>query len=160
MSDQLDEADPVDRRPPRQCIKCGRQIGPDESICEICNRAGMATPAATQVHATMVVAIVAGVVLLALWAGFTQRDEGPFEASVTAVSDAPPDGALVTLRVTNLGSSAARARCSLTAYDAGGGVLRAAVVVTPAVPGGESVTVDERLAGLPQLPDEVAVSCS
>ena len=33
----------------RRCIKCGREVGPDESICEVCNRAGMATPSATAV---------------------------------------------------------------------------------------------------------------
>ena len=55
-----------DRRPLRSCIKCGRQIGPDETICEVCNRAGMATPSATQYHGTIVVAIVAGVIIMAI----------------------------------------------------------------------------------------------
>src|SRR2546430_16569381 len=49
----------------RHCYKCGREIGPDETICAICNRAGMATPSATQYHGTIVVAIVTGVVIMA-----------------------------------------------------------------------------------------------
>ena len=42
----------------RRCIKCGREVGADESICEFCNRAGMATPSASQYHGTVAVAIV------------------------------------------------------------------------------------------------------
>ena len=48
----------ADPRPMRNCYKCGREIGPDESICRVCNRAGMATPSASQYHGTIVVAIV------------------------------------------------------------------------------------------------------
>ena len=62
----------------RNCYKCGREIGPDESICSVCNRAGMATPSASQYHGTIVVAIVAGVALLAVAASLAMRGVGPF----------------------------------------------------------------------------------
>ena len=50
----------------RSCIKCGREVGPDVTICEVCNRAGMATPSASQYHGTVVVAIVLAVAALAI----------------------------------------------------------------------------------------------
>jgi hypothetical protein len=48
---------------------------PDESICEVCNRAGMATPSATH-HGTIVVAIVAGVIIMAIAASLAPGNRG------------------------------------------------------------------------------------
>src|ERR671918_2917001 len=105
--------DGQDRRPPRHCYKCGREIGPDESICDVCNRAGMATPSATQYHGTLVVAIIAGVAGLAIWASLSMRGIGPYRAEVVSVTDAPPDGALVTVLVENQGTARGAATCRL-----------------------------------------------
>ena len=113
----------ADPRPRRNCYKCGREIGPDESICEVCNRAGMATPSATQVHGTIVVAIVAGVALLAVAASIAMRGVGPFQGQTTGFRLDDQGGVVATLRVTNEGSRAGRARCQLTARDAAGGAL-------------------------------------
>ena len=93
-------------RPPRHCLKCGRQIGPDESICEVCNRAGMATPSATQYHGTMAVAIIAGVAGMAIWASLAMRGVGPYQAEVLSVTAGPPDAAVVTFTVDEPGHHA------------------------------------------------------
>jgi hypothetical protein len=98
-----------DTRPPRNCYKCGRQIGPDETICDVCNRAGMATPSATQYHGTIVVAIVGGVVLMAIAASLSLRGIGPFHAKTLGWSSDPPDAVLVELQVTNEGTRPGRA---------------------------------------------------
>ena len=42
---------------PGRCLKCGRPIDPEETMCEVCNQAGMTSPAATQMHGTVAVAI-------------------------------------------------------------------------------------------------------
>ena len=149
-----------DLRPPRHCYKCGREIGPDETICEVCNRAGMATPSATQYHGTMVLAIIAGVAGLAIWGSLAMRGVGPYTASVQAIAPDAPDGALVTFVVTNQGTSRGFAKCQLQALDSGARVVRTRSVVAGPLEGGASRTFSERMPGLPTLPASVRVSCS
>lgn len=149
-----------DPRPPRQCYKCGRQIGPDETICGICNRAGMATPSATQYHGTIVVAIVAGVVIMAIAASLSIRGIGPFEGETVAFRVDPPDGVVVTVRVRNQGSQAGRAKCQLTARDAADRVQRIRATISPPIPAGGTITFDDRIPGLADPPASVGASCS
>ena len=148
-----------DTRPMRHCYKCGREIGPDQTICDVCNRAGMATPSATQVHGTIVVAIVAGVVLMAFAASFAVRGIGPFRGEVVGWAADAPDGTLVQLHVTNQGTREGRAKCQLTARDAANQVLRVRDSISPAVHGGGAVTYDERIPGLPVQPASVTMTC-
>ena len=150
----------ADGRPPRQCIKCGREVGPDASICEVCNRAGMATPSASQYHGTMVVAIIAGVVGLAIWASLAMRDVGPYEARVLDVQPAPPGAVEVTVQVENLGTSRGYGKCQLRALDAGGSVLRVQALSAGPLEGGGSGTFSGRIIGLSEMPVDVAVSCT
>ena len=149
----------LDRRPPRSCYKCGRQIGPDETICEVCNRAGMATPSATQYHGTIVVAIVAGVVIMALAAGLAVRGIGPFQGEALRWSPDPPDGLVVQVQVANQGTRSGRAKCELSALDASGRILREVSSLSPAVSGGASVTFEERMPGVPEAPKSISVAC-
>ncbi|MEX0625460.1 MAG: DUF4307 domain-containing protein [Chloroflexota bacterium] len=151
---------PADPRPPRSCYKCGRQIGPDETICDVCNRAGMATPSATQYHGTIVVAIVAGVVIMAIAASLSLRGIGPFRGEALSWSSDPPDAVVVEVQVTNQGTRAGRAKCQVTARDGSNLVLRIRSTVSPQVQGGGTVTFTERIPGLPRAPVSVEVSCS
>ena len=153
----MTEGDP---RPLRNCIKCGRQIGPDESICEVCNRAGMATPSASQYHGTIVVAIVAGVIIMAIAASLSLRGIGPFRGEAVRWDGDPPDGVVVELRVTNEGTRAGRAKCQLTARDGLNLVLRIRSTVSPPVDAGSTVTYTERIPGLSRAPASVGVSCA
>lgn len=150
----------VDPRPLRNCYKCGRQIGPDQTICDVCNRAGMATPSATQYHGTIVVAIVAGVVLMAIAASWSLRGIGPFRGEAVGWSGDPPDAVVVELRVTNEGTRAGRAKCQLTARDGVDLVLRVRATISPLVEGGATVTFTERLPSVPRAPASVAVTCA
>ena len=152
--------EPADSRALRHCIKCGREVGPDESICEVCNRAGMATPSASQYHGTMVVAIIAGVVGLAIWASLAMRGVGPYEARVLDVRPAPPGGVEVTVEVDNLGTSRGYGKCQLRAMDAGGTVLRVQALSAGPIEGGGSGTFSQRISGLSEVPADVAVSCT
>ena len=151
--------DGEDRRPARHCYKCGREIGPDESICDVCNRAGMATPSASQYHGTLAVAIIAGVAALAIWASLAMRGVGPYGVEVLSVAEDPPDGALVTLLVKNEGTSRGAATCRLEARDASGLPLRTSSLVTGQLDGGASGTFSSRMTGLTQLPASVIASC-
>ena len=144
----------------RRCIKCGREVGPDVTICEVCNRAGMATPSASQYHGTVVVAIVLAVAGLAFAASFTLRGVGPYAAEVIDVVAAEPAGYAVTLSVTNQGTRAGRAKCQLVAIGEAGERLGTRSIVTTPVAGGGSLVVTERVPAITQEPAEVTVSCS
>ncbi|MDQ3879501.1 MAG: hypothetical protein M3295_00220 [Chloroflexota bacterium] len=143
----------------RTCIKCGRAIGRDETVCEICNRAGMQTPSATQYHGTIVVAIVAGVAALAVAASLSIRGIGPFVGAVVAVSPARSGSVDVTLEVTNEGSRAGRASCLVVATDGAGRRLATRTAETPIVDAGARIVVSEQLTGLAGEPARVEVDC-
>ncbi|TME30719.1 MAG: DUF4307 domain-containing protein [Chloroflexi bacterium] len=149
----------VDPRPARHCYKCGREIGPDESICEVCNRAGMATPSATQYHGTIVVAIVAGVALLAVAASLAMRGIGPFRADVVGFEVNQQGAVLATARVTNEGTRAGRAKCQFTARDAAGGELGAVSTVSTQATPGAAVLVPAVIPGAGGQAASVTVSC-
>ncbi|MDQ6683240.1 MAG: hypothetical protein M3Y88_08220 [Chloroflexota bacterium] len=142
------------------CIKCGREIGPDETICGVCNRAGMATPSATQYHGTVVVAIIAGVVALAIAASLSLRGVGPYRAEAVAFAPGPGDVVDVTVAITNEGSKLGHAKCQLTAFDASGRELQSSNIVSTAIPGGERVTDHAQIPGVGQPAARVSVTCS
>ena len=143
----------------RHCIKCGREIGPDESICEVCNRAGMATPSASQYHGTVVAAIVLAVAALAIAASLSLRGVGPYAAVVRDFGPADP-GWTITYAVTNEGSRPGRAKCQLVALGDAGERLRTASTITAPIAGGETAEQSETIPGLQVEPADVTVSCS
>jgi hypothetical protein len=143
----------------RHCIKCGREVGPEDSLCEVCNRAGMVTPSASQYHGTVVAAILVAVAGLAIAASLSLRGVGPYAAEVVQVSFADP-GYAITFRATNEGTAAGRAKCQLVALAETGRRLRTANTITAQIPGGETTEQTERIAGLEEEPATVTVSCS
>ena len=144
----------------RHCIKCGREVGPDESICAVCNRAGMVTPSASQYHGTIVAAVVLAVAALAVAASLSLRGVGPYAAEVTGVADERPVGYAVTFAVTNEGTNPGRAKCQVVAFDGSGQRLRARNAVTEQIAGGASIQAEATLPGLEDDPADVTVTCS
>jgi hypothetical protein len=144
----------------RRCIKCGREVGPEESICEVCNRAGMAAPSASQYHGTVAVAIVLAVAALAVAASLSLRGVGPYAAEVRTVTPADPVGFSITYAVTNEGTNAGRAKCVLVTFGNAGERLRSVSAVTEQIPGGGSTERTETIPGLEVEPATVTVSCS
>ena len=143
----------------RRCIKCGREVGPDESICELCNRAGMATPSASQYHGTVAAAIVMAVIALAVAASLSLRGVGPYAAEVRAVAPSDP-GFAITYAVTNEGTKPGRAKCQLVALGASGERLRTRNTLTSQIEGGETAELTETIPGLEAEPAQVTVNCS
>lgn len=144
----------------RRCIKCGREIDPGETICEVCNRAGMATPSASQYHGTVVVAIVAAVAALAIAASLSLRGVGPYAAEVRSVADVQPLGYEVTYTVTNEGSNPGRAKCQLVAMGAEGQRLRAVNAITAPIAGGATSAQSRTIPGLDVPPATIEIDCS
>lgn len=144
----------------RRCIKCGREVAVDATICDICNRAGMATPSASQYHGTVVAAIVVAIVGLAAAASLSLRGVGPYGASVREVRAADPVGYAITYAVTNEGSASGRAKCELIALDEDGRRMRTRRTVTGPIDGGTTVELTEEIPGLEEEPANVSVACS
>jgi hypothetical protein len=145
---------------PRHCIKCGREVGPDEAICQICNRAGMASPSASQYHGTVVAAIVIAVAGLAIAASLSLRGVGPYGAEVLRVEPAEPVGYAITYTVTNEGTKAGRAKCQLVAHAIDGRQLRTIGTVSSQIGGGASAELVATIPGLEVEPADVTVRCS
>lgn len=145
---------------PRHCIKCGREIGPDETICGVCNRAGMATPSASQYHGTIVVAIVLAIAALAIAASLSLRGVGPYAADIRDVAVADPGGYDITYAVTNEGTRPGRAKCQLVATGESGQRFRARSTITSQIAGGATAELTETIAELEVEPASVSVDCS
>jgi len=143
-----------------RCIKCGREIDLGESLCPICNRAGMTTPSASQYHGTVAAAIVLAVIGLAVAASLSLRGVGPYGAEVRAVTPAEPVGYAITYAVTNEGTRPGRAKCQLIALGASGERLRVQSTLTARIDGGATTEQTETIPGLADEPAEVTVSCS
>jgi uncharacterized OB-fold protein len=142
-----------------RCLKCGRPIDPSETMCAICNRAGMTSPAATQMHGTLAVAIVGSVVALGVVASVLLSGVGPFSASVLGIAPVAEAAAVVTVEVTNDGSRAGRARCEVTALDDGGTPVARTVALSPEVPPGETIPFEAQVPGLTEDPARAVVLC-
>lgn len=144
----------------RHCIKCGREVGPDETLCEVCNRAGMVAPSASQYHGTVAVAIVLAVAGLAIAASLSLRGVGPYAAEVGNVAPTDTGGIVVAFRVTNEGTKPGRAKCQLVAIGEGGQRLRAQTTITAQIAGGSTAEETETMPGLDADPARVTIDCS
>jgi len=152
--------EPTPAHQQRQCIKCGRDVDADVSVCEVCNRAGMATPSASQYHGTVAAAIVLAVVGLAVAASLSLRGIGPYAAEVALVAPAERGGYTITYAVTNEGTKAGRAKCQLVAIGDAGERVRSVNTITDQIAGGATTELSETVPGLEEEPADVTVSCS
>ena len=150
----------TEAREPGHCIKCGRETDPDASLCDVCNRAGMTAPSASQYHGTVAAAIVLAVIGLAVAASLSLRGVGPYAAEVLGVEAAEPIGYAIRYAVTNEGTKAGRAKCRLVALGAAGQQLRTRSTITDRIEGGQTAEQTETIPGLIDEPAEVTISCS
>src|ERR1044072_258806 len=107
--------------PTHGCARCGK-VGAGRG--EDCTPLGWRDVSASQVHGTVIIAVLVGFVLLAIFARLALSGLGPFP--VTLASAGAARGALaITLTVTNDGSSAGQTTCHVTDPAAQGGSLGA-----------------------------------
>src|SRR3954469_6238823 len=85
------------------CVRCGRPVSLDESLCEYCNPLGLSQPATSQAHGTVFLAIAGAVVLLAVAGRVALSGVGPFHGDVATVTPSAT-GLAVALTVRNDGS--------------------------------------------------------
>ena len=139
------------------CARCGAPVPLDVGLCERCNPLGLRDAASSQVHGTVFVAIGLAVVGLAIAAMLAVSGVGPFPAEVVAVR---PDGEAlsVSLKVTNAGTSLGSTTCRITDPASAGGT--AALVLSPRVAAGATITFDATVTDLGREARPLAVECS
>jgi hypothetical protein len=106
--------------PPERCPRCGTARRGDIQVCVRCQTPFTddvdlalprpAAPSPSQSHGTVMIALVAGFVLMAVLLGLSVRGVGPFTAQVVSAERAG-DTTLVTVSVTNEGSKAGHGKC-------------------------------------------------
>ena len=148
----------VAAEPTHGCVRCGKQIPIDESMCEFCNPLGLKAPAASQAHGIAIVGVGVAVVVLAVLARMLIADVGPFSSSVAAVVP-DPNGLRVSISVANAGSSAGTTTCRIEDPSLGGIGPQSVFVQSPEVPGGGSVTFDVVVAVFGATPTELTADC-
>jgi hypothetical protein len=140
------------------CVRCGARIPLAESMCERCNPLGLKAPAASQAHGTVFLAIGAAVVIMAVVARLALNNVGPFSGEIRSVKPAP-SGLLVTIDITNDGSSAGRTTCRVDDPTIRGLGPEAAYVQSPMVDGKSTVSFDAVVVSLGNTPKPLTVDC-
>lgn len=107
-------APPASARPISHCYRCGKETPPGVSLCDADNPGRVKAPSATQLHATILVGVVAGVALLLFLLRFAVEQSGPYGTAI-AGHIALADGAVqVAVSITNTGDSEGIATCRIT----------------------------------------------
>ena len=91
---------PTPAQPTHGCQRCGRPVPIDVGLCEECNPLGLRDVSASQVHGTVIIMVLVGIIGLGILASIGIRGAGPYPASLDAVTPSSA-GLTVTLTVTN-----------------------------------------------------------
>jgi hypothetical protein len=153
----------IEGEPSGRCFRCGSETAPGQGLCKKHNPNRLRAPGSTQMHATVFIGIVLGVVGLFLIAPFAVGTTGPYSAEVTASAGEDNGGAAIAFAVTNEGGSDGIADCRVTRD----GVPRPDDLAfrTARVAAGATVIFERELtppadAGVNYDPEELSVLCS
>ncbi len=140
-----------DAQPRDRCFRCGAETDAGVGLCELHNRGHLSGPSSTQMHATIFIGIVIGVIGFFFIASLAVTTTGPFDSAVTSAAAGPEGTVALAFTVTNEGDDEGVADCRVTRD----GVPRPDDLAfrTVALPGGETVTFERELAAPP--PDSV-----
>ncbi len=104
----------ADTEYPDRCARCGRPTPAGVSLCEEDNPGHIKAPSATQMHGTILVAVLFGFLLFIVGARFAVGGGGPFTATVEGRATLADGGIQIAVRVANGGRSTAPADCRVT----------------------------------------------
>jgi ribosomal protein L40E len=139
------------------CARCGAPVPIDVGLCERCNPLGLRDAASSQAHGTIFVGIGLAVVALAVIAQLAVSGIGPFPARVGNV-EAGDGGLTLSLTVTNEGTSLGSTTCRITDPALPGS--QAAIIQSPRIEPGETLTFETMVTGLGTSERPLAVECS
>lgn len=143
--------------PTHGCARCGAPVPPGVGLCETCNPLGLRDVAASQVHGTVIIAVLVGFILLAVLARLAITGGGPYPATVDDVVSAET-GLAVTLIVTNEGDGEGQTTCRLQdpSQLAGG---PDAFVLSPRIPARSTATFSSVVTAFGPEPLALTVTC-
>jgi hypothetical protein len=140
------------------CARCGSAVVLGVGLCERCNPLGLKDSASSQVHGSVLVAVVLAVALLSIAAHFAVAGVGPFTARVTSLTPGAAVGAFVaTIEARNDGQTAGSASCRLT-DPADPALIHTAVVYSPRIAPGQTATFSQEV-GFGSADRPLAVTC-
>jgi ribosomal protein L40E len=139
------------------CARCGAPVPLDVGLCEKCNPLGLRDVASSQAHGTIFLGIGVAVVALMLGALLAVRGIGPFPAQVVAFQP-DGDGLRVSLAVKNEGTSLGSTTCRISDPTSAAGT--AAIVQSPRIQPGATLTFDATVTGLGPSPKQLIAECS
>jgi hypothetical protein len=138
------------------CARCGARVPLDVGLCEKCNPIGLKDAASSQVHGTVFLGIGLAVVGLMVLALLAVRGIGPFPAEVVAFHS-EGDTLLVSLSVTNKGTSIGSTTCRITDPTSDG---RAGFVQSPRIEPGATKQFEAPVTGIGTTPQQLTAECS
>ena len=126
------------------------ETAPGVGLCDEHNQGHLAGPSSTQMHATVFIGIVIGVIGFFLIASLAVTTSGPFDSAVTSASSGGDGSVALAFTVTNEGDDEGVADCRITRD----GVPRPDDLAfrTESLPGGETVTLERELMAPPAAP--------
>jgi ribosomal protein L40E len=140
------------------CVRCGARIPVSQALCERCNPLGLKQPSPSQAHGTVFLGIIVAVVLLAWVARIAVTGVGPFSGTIAGVA-ADPGGLMVSITVTNQGSSAGSTTCRVGDPQITGIGPETAFVTSPVVQPGATVTFATVISTLGTTVKPLSVDC-
>ena len=148
---------PARPEPTHGCVRCGRPIPIHDALCEECNPLGLKQPAATQVHALAAGGILLFVLILAVLGRGALQGVGPFNGEIRDIQSAQ-NGLLVTVAVTNKGTTASATTCRILGADREPGGP-AELLQSPNVPAGTTIEFDAVVSAFGDQPADLIVDC-
>jgi hypothetical protein len=149
---------PAAEEPLHGCVRCGARIPVSQAMCERCNPLGLKQPSPSQAHATVFAGIILAVVLLAIVARIAVTGVGPFSGTIASVA-ADPAGLVVSITVTNEGSSAGSTTCRVGDPQIAGIGPETAFVTSPIIEPGASVRFSTVITTLGTTVKPLSVDC-
>jgi hypothetical protein len=149
-------------QPHDTCLKCGRATPVGVSLCELDNPGHIKSPSSSQVHGTIVVGFLFGIVLLLALYRFASAGIGPFSSSLVGVATRADGGLDVVVRVGNQGAKVSGTSCRISA--SGTPDFRDFVFFSEPIPPGQSADFTETVPPAPGAvrlsPQNLVVRCS
>jgi predicted nucleic acid-binding Zn ribbon protein len=145
--------------PTHACVRCGAPIALGEAMCERCNPLGLSQPAASQAHGTVFLAVVLGVVVLAVLGRMAVSGVGPFTGSVASVAR-EASGLSVTLTISNTGTRAGATTCRIAGVGSEAAGPESAFIESPQIAAGGTVSFSRLVTGLGTEVRPLSVTCS
>jgi hypothetical protein len=103
-----------DGAPVDHCVRCGVETPPGVALCELHNRGNLSGPSATQMHATIFIGIVLGVIVFFIVARLVVTTTGPFSTAVTTATLAADGSVTLSYTITNEGGRQGVPDCRIT----------------------------------------------